>query len=75
MDADLFKRLDEDRLEEIEIYDVPGDRGWGNWRKRRLKRYEFWQKLAAFYEEEGVLATIDRAGVASTISSTIVSAA
>jgi carboxypeptidase Q len=59
VDAELFKRLDEERLEELEIYDVPGDRGWGKWRKRRLKRYEFWKKLAAFYEEEGVLATIE----------------
>ncbi len=24
-----------------------------------LKRYQFWEKLAAFYEEEGVLATIE----------------
>ncbi len=59
VDADLFRRLDEGRLEELEVYDVPGDRGWGDWRKRRLKRYEFWKKLAAFYEEEGVVATIE----------------
>ncbi len=29
------------------------------WRQRRLKRFKFWKRLAAFLEEEGVLATIE----------------
>jgi hypothetical protein len=58
IDADLFRRHDEVRLEELEMYRIPGE-GWGDWRKRRLKRYKFWKKLMAFLEEEGVLATIE----------------
>jgi hypothetical protein len=58
IDADLFRRWDEARLDELEAYDIPGD-GWGEWRKRRLDRYKFWKRLTAFLEEEGVLATIE----------------
>ena len=54
----LFRRWDGERLAELKIYDIPGDEPEGQWRQRMLKRYQFWERLAAFYEEEGVLATI-----------------
>jgi hypothetical protein len=58
IDADLFRRYDEVRLEELERYKIPGDRR-DEWRQRMLKRFKFWKKLAAFLEEEGVLATVE----------------
>jgi hypothetical protein len=58
VDADLFHRLDDGRLEQIEEYDIPGD-GRMEWRKRRLERHKFWKRLVAFLEEEGVVATIE----------------
>ena len=58
IDAKLFRRYDEVRLDELEQYDIPSDRP-SEWRKRRLKRFKFWQRLAAFLEEQGVLATIE----------------
>jgi len=58
IDAELFSRHDEVRLEELEMYEIP-DEHWGDWRQRQLKRFKFWKKLAAFLEEEGVLATIE----------------
>jgi hypothetical protein len=58
IDADLFRRLDDGRLEELEMYDIPSDRHM-EWRNRRLKWFEFWKRLAVFLEEEGVLATIE----------------
>ncbi|MBD3872096.1 MAG: peptidase, partial [Acidobacteria bacterium] len=58
VDAVLFERWSEDGLEELRQYDVPGERR-GEWRKRMLKRFKLWEKLAAFLEEEGVLATIE----------------
>ena len=58
VDAVLFKRLDDERLEEIYEYDIPSERRM-EWRKRMLKRFMFWKKLAAFLEEEGVLAVIE----------------
>ena len=58
IDAELFRRLDAVLLEELEMYDIPGDRP-NEWRQRRLKRFKFWKRLAAFLEEEGVLATIE----------------
>ena len=58
IDAELFRRWDEVRLEELEQYDIPSDRP-SKWRKRMLKRFNFWKSLAAFLEEEGVVATIE----------------
>jgi hypothetical protein len=58
VDAVLFERWNEEGLEELRQYDIPGDRR-GEWRQRMLKRFKFWEKLAAFLEEEGVLATIE----------------
>jgi hypothetical protein len=58
IDAELFKRWDEARLDELEMYDIPGER-WNEWRERMLKRHKFWPRLAAFLEEEGVAATIE----------------
>ncbi len=58
IDAELFQRWDEVHLEELEQYDIPGDRRDG-WRQRRLERFKFWKRLAAFLEEEGVVATIE----------------
>jgi hypothetical protein len=58
IEAELFRRHDEVRLDELEMYDVPGDRR-DEWRQRMLKRHKFWKKLASFLEEEGVLATIE----------------
>jgi hypothetical protein len=58
IDGELFRRYDEARLEELEQYDIPSDRP-SEWRKKRLKRFKFWKRLAAFLEEEGVVATIE----------------
>jgi len=58
IEAELFQRHDEVRLDELEMYDVPGDRR-DEWRQRMLKRHKFWKKLASFLAEEGVLATIE----------------
>jgi hypothetical protein len=58
IDAELFQRWDEVRLEELEQYDIPGDRR-NEWRQRRLERIKFWERLAPFLEEEGVVATIE----------------
>jgi len=58
IDADLFERWDGASLHDLEMYDIPSDRG-GGWRQRMLKRFKFWPKLAAFCEEEGVIATIE----------------
>ncbi len=58
IDAELFRRWDEVRLEELEQYDIPSDRS-SKWREKRLKRFNFWKRLAAFLEEEGVIATIE----------------
>ncbi|MCJ7753877.1 MAG: hypothetical protein MUP13_04890, partial [Thermoanaerobaculales bacterium] len=58
IDADLFERWDGEALQELEMYDIPSD-GRGGWRRRMLKRFKFWQRLASFYEEEGVVATIE----------------
>jgi hypothetical protein len=58
IEAELFRRYDEVRLDELEMYELPSDR-WPDWRKKRLERFKFWKKLAAFLEEEGVLATIE----------------
>lgn len=58
VDSDLFTRIDADDLEDLETYDIPGDRR-GDWRKRLLRRLQFWERLTAFYAEEGVLATIE----------------
>ncbi len=58
IDADLFKRWDGEHLRELEDYDIPSERG-RSWRQRMLKRFEFWPLLAAFYEQEGVVATIE----------------
>ncbi len=46
---DLFRRWDGERLAELEMYEIPGDRKGSPWRKRMLKRYQFWEKLAAFF--------------------------
>jgi Zn-dependent M28 family amino/carboxypeptidase len=40
------------------MYEIPGDRRAG-WRRRMAKRFQFWKRLAEFYEHEGVLATIE----------------
>ena len=58
IEAELFRRWDEVRLEKLEQYDIPGD-GGGKWRQRMLKRFKFWKQLATFLEEEGVVATIE----------------
>ncbi len=58
IDAELFRRWNKVRLEELEQYDIPSDRP-SEWRERRLKRFKFWKRLAAFLEEEGVVATIE----------------
>ncbi len=58
IDADLFERWDGEHLQELEMYDIPSERS-GGWRERMLKRFEFWPRLAAFYEAEGVVATIE----------------
>jgi hypothetical protein len=58
IDGELFQRWDEERLDELEQYDIPGE-GGDEWRQRRLKRFKFWKRLAAFLEEGGVLATIE----------------
>lgn len=58
IEKDLFSRITEDDLEDLERYDIPGD-GRGDWRKRILRRYQFWQRLSAFLAEEGVVATIE----------------
>jgi carboxypeptidase Q len=58
VDADLFRRFNGKRLEELELYDIPGE-GHDGWRKRMVKRFQFWKRLAAFYEEEGVRATVE----------------
>ena len=58
VDADLFRRWSGEGLEKLELYDIPGDRK-GNCRQRMLRRFQFWQRLAAFFDEEGVLATIE----------------
>ncbi len=59
IDADLFERWDGEALQELEMYDIPSDRRGGRWRERMLKRFKFWQQLASFYEEQGVVATIE----------------
>ncbi len=58
IEGELFHRWDEEGLAELEKYDVPSDR-WGDWRKRRMKRFMFREKLAEFYATEGVLATVE----------------
>ena len=58
IDAVLFERWDAKRLQELEMYEIPSDRREG-WRQRMLKRFAFWQRLAEFYEAEGVVATIE----------------
>ncbi|MGD9252808.1 MAG: M20/M25/M40 family metallo-hydrolase [Holophagae bacterium] len=58
IEADLFRRYDEQRLAELERYDIPAERR-SRWRQRMLKRFQFWKKLASFYQEQGVLATIE----------------
>jgi len=58
IDDELFERLNDEDLEELAQYDIPSDRR-SEWRKRMLKRFKFWKRLAAFLEEEGVLATIE----------------
>ena len=58
IDGELYLRFDEAQLEELEQYDVPSDRP-SEWRKRKLKRFKFWKRLAAFLEEEGVVAVIE----------------
>lgn len=57
IESDLFSRINADDIEDLERYDIPGNR-WGDWRKRMLRRFQFWQRLTAFYTEEGVVATI-----------------
>jgi hypothetical protein len=59
IERDLFERWDGKSLQELEEFDIPGESRYGNWRQRRLKRFEFWKKLSAYLEEEGVLATIE----------------
>ncbi len=58
IDANLFERWDGERLQDLEMYDIPSERRDG-WRERMLERFEFWPRLAAFYEAEGVVATIE----------------
>jgi hypothetical protein len=58
IEAELFDRWEDDELVDLQMYDIPRERR-GDWRQRMLKRFTFWQRLAAFYEEEGVLATIE----------------
>ncbi len=58
IDADLFDRYDGEEIQDIEEYEIPGDRQ-GEWREKFLKRYQFWLKKAAFLEEQGVVATIE----------------
>ena len=58
IDAQLFRRWDGERLEDLEEFDIPGDRRVSKWRQRMLERRRFWPKLAAFLEQEGVLATV-----------------
>ena len=58
IESDHFHRWDDERLAELAKYDIPKDRR-GDWRARRLKRYQFWEKLSAFYAEEGVIATLE----------------
>jgi len=43
-------------MEELERYDIPSDRP-SEWRERRLKRFKFWKRLAAFWsgEEQGYM--------------------
>jgi hypothetical protein len=57
--SDLFRRWDDEGLEKLRQYDIPDDDGGSPWRKRMLKRYQFSERLAAFFTEEGVLATIE----------------
>jgi carboxypeptidase Q len=57
IDADLFERWDGEHLQQLELYDIPSGSHEG-WRQRMLKRFEFWPRLAAFYEAEGVVATV-----------------
>jgi hypothetical protein len=54
----LFERYDDAELADLQRYEIPDERG-EQWRGRMLKRFKFWQKLAAFYESEGVLATVE----------------
>jgi carboxypeptidase Q len=58
IEADLFERWDEGKLVGLHKYEIPDERG-DRWRDRMLKRFKFSKRLAAFLEEEGVLATIE----------------
>jgi hypothetical protein len=58
IEAELFRRWDDVRLDELERYDIPGD-GRADWRQRMLQRHTFWKQLTTFLEEEGVVATIE----------------
>jgi hypothetical protein len=58
IDAEIFERFDDVGLDEVEKYQIPGER-LAEWRKKRLKAYKFWKKLSAFLEEEAVVATIE----------------
>lgn len=58
IEADLFERWDEEKILGLHKYEIPDERG-DRWRGRMLKRFQFSKLLAAFLEEEGVLATIE----------------
>ncbi len=58
IDSQLFKRWNDEGLEELSKYDIPSERR-SQWRKRMLKRFTFWKRYATFLEDEGVVATIE----------------
>jgi hypothetical protein len=58
VDAELFERWDDEGFAKAAKYEIPEERDQG-WRRRMLKRYRFWPKLAAFLDAEGVVATLE----------------
>ena len=59
LDQRMFSRYTTEELAERELLDIPEERDRNAWRKRFMEQWEFWPKLAAFLEEEGVVAMID----------------
>ncbi|MEA5445388.1 M20/M25/M40 family metallo-hydrolase [Gammaproteobacteria bacterium AB-CW1] len=52
-----FHRHDDDSLENMERFPIPGEAG-PDWRQRRVQMHHFREKRNAFLAEEGVLATV-----------------
>ncbi len=57
-DRGNLRRYDQKELDELALYEIPGERG-NAWVTRWAKRREFREKLAAFLSEEGAAAVID----------------